>query len=45
MKRLLLVACLIVCGCADRPRIDLTITNAPASLGNCMPTKPAGGCP
>jgi len=45
MKTFVLLACLLVAGCADGPWIGLTITNAPASLGNCMPDKPGGGCP
>lgn len=45
MKILILAACILVAGCADWPWVGLTITNAPASLGNCMPAKPGDGCP
>lgn len=37
--------CTLVMGCTELPRIGVTITNAPASLGNCMPTRPGDGCP
>ena len=48
MKRLLFLACLLAffaAGCAQPPWAGVVVTNAPASLGNCMPEKPAGGCP
>jgi hypothetical protein len=41
MKRWMLVLCLFAAGCAA----GVVVTNAPSSLGNCMPEKPAGGCP
>jgi hypothetical protein len=45
MKRLILVFCLLAWGCAQPPWAGVVITNAPSSLGNCMPEKPSGGCP
>ncbi|HWM45179.1 MAG TPA: hypothetical protein VNP36_22310 [Burkholderiales bacterium] len=43
--RLLLWVWVAVSGCAQPPSAGVVITNAPGSLGNCMPEKPAGGCP
>ena len=45
MKRLLLIALVFLAGCAQPPWVGVVVTNAPGSLGNCMPEKPAGGCP
>lgn len=45
MRTLAAVLVLLAAGCAERPWIGITITNAPGSLGNCMPDKPSGGCP
>jgi hypothetical protein len=45
MKRFLLICCVLLAGCASPPWAGVVITNAPASLGNCMPEKPSGGCP
>jgi len=45
MKYLVLFFLLLLVGCAQPPSIGVTITNAPSSLGNCMPEKPTGGCP
>jgi hypothetical protein len=45
MRATALILCLLVAGCAQRPWIGVTVTNAPASFGNCMPDKPSGGCP
>jgi len=42
LKRLVLVFCLLVAGCTTA---GVVITDAPVSLGNCMPQKPGGGCP
>jgi len=41
MKTLVLVLCLLIGGCS----VGVVVTNAPSSLGNCMPQKPGGGCP
>ena len=32
-------------GRKDRGFTGVVVTNAPASIGNCMPEKPSGGCP
>jgi hypothetical protein len=45
MKYLLILLSLLVTACAQPPWAGVVITNAPGSLGNCMPEKPAGGCP
>jgi len=45
MKRFLLILCAVLAGCAQPPWAGVVITNAPGSLGNCMPEKPSGGCP
>ena len=42
MKIVLAVLCSLLIGCAQ---VGVVVTNAPASLGNCMPEKPASGCP
>jgi hypothetical protein len=34
-----------VCVLLNACTIGAVVTNAPSSLGNCMPEKPAGGCP
>jgi hypothetical protein len=41
MKRWIVLLSIVVAGCSA----GVVITNAPSSLGNCMPEKPAGGCP
>jgi hypothetical protein len=45
MKSRLLIVCVLLAGCATPPWPGVVVTNAPSSLGNCMPEKPAGGCP
>jgi len=45
MKILFLTGCLLLAGCAMPPWPGIVVTNAPGSLGNCMPEKPSGGCP
>jgi hypothetical protein len=39
LKILVLSICVLLTACS------IVVTNAPSSLGNCMPEKPAGGCP
>ena len=36
------LVCLLVTACAQPPWVGVVVTNAPGSLGNCMPEKPAG---
>jgi hypothetical protein len=36
--------CLIVAGCAERPVIGVTVTNAPSTMPDCMGKKDGGGC-
>jgi hypothetical protein len=43
--RVLLLLSVLLAGCATPPSLGVVVTNAPSSLGNCMPEKPAGGCP
>jgi hypothetical protein len=45
MKILLTFVLALLAGCATPPWPGVVVTNAPGSLGNCMPEKPAGGCP
>jgi hypothetical protein len=40
-----LIVAVLVAGCALLSACSIVVTNAPSSLGNCMPDKPAGGCP
>ena len=44
MKPLVLMLCLIACGCAERPVIGVTITNSPSTMPDCMGKKDGGGC-
>jgi hypothetical protein len=39
------LVCLLVTACAQLPSVGVVVTNAPGSLGNCMPEKPVGACP
>jgi hypothetical protein len=41
MRTIVLVLCLIACGCAERPAIGVVITNSPESL-ECR--SPRGAC-
>ena len=41
MKLLVLCLSLLLAACS----VGVVVTNAPASMGNCMPDKPTGGCP
>ncbi len=36
---------LVLSLCAMLSACSIVVSNAPASFGNCMPEKPAGGCP
>jgi hypothetical protein len=45
MRKVVLITCILLAGCATPPWVGVVVTNAPSSLGNCMPEKPAGGCP
>jgi hypothetical protein len=45
MKYAIVVAALWISSCATPPWVGVVVTNAPGSLGNCMPEKPSGGCP
>jgi hypothetical protein len=44
MIRLLaaLAVCLLIAGCSERPRVDITISNTPESIESCG--KKIGGC-
>jgi hypothetical protein len=41
MKILIICLAALLAGCS----VGVVVTNAPASLGSCMPEKPSGGCP
>jgi len=45
MKKLVVIVCVLLAACATPPWPGVVVTNSPSSLGNCMPEKPAGGCP
>jgi hypothetical protein len=42
VKGLAVVLCILVLGCAERPRIGITISNTPESIESCG--KKIGGC-
>jgi hypothetical protein len=42
MRVFLLLACLCISGCAQRPFVGITISNTPESIESCGPR--AGGC-
>ena len=45
MKLFLILVVLAWSRLREPPWVGVVITNAPGSLGNCMPEKPSGGCP
>ena len=44
MTRLFILLLVFAAACAPLAP-GVVVTNAPASIGNCMPEKPSGGCP
>ncbi len=40
--RLLLLLIAVLCGCAERPAVGITISNTPDSIESCDPR--VGGC-
>jgi hypothetical protein len=34
----------LLCACAERPLVGVTISNSPDQRGACLPPRPGGGC-